>query len=72
MYKIRFQGLQACAFSGVIGEALLIYSKDGSQKQDAEVEIANLFEHSEKRPHISKSYESVSNYVSMNTICWYL
>ena len=56
---MRFQGLQACAYDGVIGEALLVYDKFGSNRQDAEIELAEVFEHSKKRPHLSKSYERV-------------
>ena len=58
---MRFRGLQACSVEGsiVIGEALLVYNKDGSNRQDSEIELAEVFEHSSKRPHMSKSYERV-------------
>ena len=56
---MRFQGLQACSLRGVIGEALLVYNKFGSNRQDSEIELAEVFEHSRKRPHSSKSYERV-------------
>ena len=56
---MRFQGLQACSIEGVIGEALLVYNKVGSNRQDSEIELAEVFEHSRKRPHSSKSYEGV-------------
>ena len=59
VFKMRFQGLQACALDGVIGEALLVYNKFGSHRQDSEIELAEVFEHSSKRPHSSKSYERV-------------
>ena len=58
---MRFRGLQACSVEGsiVIGEALLVYNKFGSNRQDSEIELAEVFEHSSKRPHMSKSYERV-------------
>ena len=60
MYKIRLQGLQACEFARVIGEALLVYSSHTSTLQDSEVELAEFFEHSRIRPHKSRTYETVS------------
>ena len=57
---MRLQGLQACEFGAVIGEALLVYSSSSSALQDSEVELAEFFEHSTKRPHTSSFYESVS------------
>ena len=59
VFKMRFQGLQACSIEGVIVEALLVYDKVGSNRQDSEIELAEVFEHSSKRPHSSKSYERV-------------
>ena len=69
VFKMRFQGLQACSFDGVIGEALLVYNKFGSNRQDSEIELAEVFEHSRKRPHSSKSYEGVkiNNMNSLHT-----
>ena len=66
---MRFQGLQACSFDGVIGETLLVYNKFGSNRQDSEIELAEVFEHSRKRPHSSKSYEGVkiNNMNSLHT-----
>ena len=60
VYKIRLQGLQACEFGGVIGEALLVYSSPTSTLHDSEVELAAFFEHSRIRPHKSRTYETVS------------
>ena len=70
VYKIRLQGLQACEFGGVIGEALLVYGSSGSSLQDSEVELANFYEHSSRRPHTSNFYESVSikHYKMTNSI----
>ena len=63
VYKIRLQGLQACEFAGVIGEALLVYSSPTSILQDSEVELAEFFEHSRIRPHKSRTYETVSDII---------
>ena len=60
VYRIRLQGLQACEFGGVVGEALLVYGNPSSSLQDSEVELAEFFEHSNKRPHKSSFYSSVS------------